>query len=538
MRFTIYDLNRGMGMEEYDLLSENNESTVWAHYERPLTVSNDCYQTEGQLERGLIKQLEAQGYEYVDIKQEAELIANLRRQLEALNDYKFTDNEWNNFFKGEIATEQGGIEEKAKTIQQDYIKTLHCDDGTDRNIYLIDKHDIHANRTQVINQYRAETETRKNRYDVTILINGLPTVHIELKRRGIDIREAFNQIDRYGRDTFCSGSGLFEYVQIFVISNGTITKYYSNTTRQSHIRETDGRARSGKPRPCHSFEFTSYWADAKNKAIIDLDDFTRTFFSRHTLLNVVTRYCVLTEEKLLLAMRPYLIAATERLIRRIEIAHNAKQWGNKKGGGYVWHTTGSGKTLTSFKAAQLATQLTYIDKVFFIVDRKDLDYQTMKEYDRFEKGAANGNTSTKELTKQIGSSKSKIIITTIQKLTNFVHKNKSHEIYQKEVVMIFDECHRSQFGQMHQDITKKFKKYYIFGFTGTPIFAENISTTGTTLRTTEDVFGKRLHTYTIVDAIRDHNVLPFRLDYVSTIREKEEIADDKVYDIERNAGLG
>ena len=524
-------------MEEYDLLSENNESTVWAHYERPLTVSNDCYQTEGQLERGLIKQLEAQGYEYVDIKQESELIANLRKQLEALNDYKFTDNEWKNFFKGEIATEQGGIEEKAKTIQQDYIKTLHCDDGTDRNIYLINKHDIHANRTQVINQYRADTETRKNRYDVTILINGLPTVHIELKRRGIDIREAFNQIDRYGRDTFCSGSGLFEYVQIFVISNGTITKYYSNTTRQSHIRETDGRVRSGKPRPCHSFEFTSYWADAKNKAIIDLDDFTRTFFSRHTLLNVVTRYCVLTEEKLLLAMRPYQIAATERLIRRIEIAHNAKQWGNKEGGGYVWHTTGSGKTLTSFKAAQLATQLTYIDKVFFIVDRKDLDYQTMKEYDRFEKGAANGNTSTKELTKQIGSSKSKIIITTIQKLTNFVHKNKSHEIYQKEVVMIFDECHRSQFGQMHQDITRKFKKYYIFGFTGTPIFAENISSTGTTLRTTEDVFGKRLHTYTIVDAIRDHNVLPFRLDYVSTIREKEEIADDKVYDIERNAAL-
>ena len=523
--------------DSYDLLSENSESTVVARYERPQMASEESYQSEAQLEKSLIKQLQDQGYEYADITAEDALIANLRTQLEALNDCKFTDNEWKNFFKGEIATEQGGIEAKAQTIQQDYVKVLHRDDGTDRNIRLIDKHDIHANRLQVINQYKAETATRKNRYDVTILVNGLPLVHIELKRRGVNIREAFNQIDRYGRDTFCTGSGLFEYVQIFVISNGTITKYYSNTTRKSHIRETDGRVRSGKPRPCHSFEFTNYWADATNKPITDLDDFTRTFFSRHTLLNVLTRYCVFTEQKLLLAMRPYQIAATERLIRRIEIGHNAKQWGKREGGDYIWHTTGSGKTLTSFKAAQLATQMDYIDKVFFIVDRKDLDYQTMKEYDRFQKGAANGNTSTEELKKQIENSGSKIIITTIQKLTNFVHKNQQHGIYGKEVVMIFDECHRSQFGQMHKDITKKFKKYYIFGFTGTPIFAENISSAGTTLRTTEDVFGKRLHTYTIVDAIRDHNVLPFRLDYISTIREKEEIADDKVYDIERNAAL-
>ena len=526
-------------MEEYDLLSENSESTVVARYERPQTVSEESYQSEAQLEQSLIEQLQAQGYEYADITAEAALIANLRTQLESLNHYTFTDNEWSTFFKGEIATEQGGIEQKAETIQQDYIKVLHRDDGTDRNIRLIDKHDIHANRLQVINQYKAETAERKNRYDVTILVNGLPLVHIELKRRGVDIREAFNQIDRYGRDTFCSGSALFEYVQLFVISNGTITKYYSNTTRKSHIRETGGRVRSGKPRPCHSFEFTNYWADATNNPITDLDDFTRTFFSRHTLLNVLTRYCVFTEQKLLLAMRPYQIAATERLINRIEIAHNARQWGKREGGGYIWHTTGSGKTLTSFKAAQLATQMDYIDKVFFVVDRKDLDYQTMKEYDRFQKGAANGNTSTKELTKQIGSSKSKIIITTIQKLTNFVHKNQQHDIYQKEVVMIFDECHRSQFGQMHTDITKKFRKYYIFGFTGTPIFAENISTAGTTLRTTEDVFGRRLHTYTIVDAIRDHNVLPFRLDYISTIKEKKDgdIADEQVYDIERDAAL-
>ena len=524
-------------MEEYDLLSENKESTVVARYERPQMASEESYQSEAQLERSLIEQLRAQGYEYADITEETALIRNLRTQLEALNGYAFTDNEWSSFFRGEIATEQGGIEQKAETMQQDYIKVLHRDDGSDRNIRLIDKRNVHANRMQVISQYKAATAERKNRYDVTILVNGLPLVHIELKRRGVDIREAFNQIDRYGRDTFCSGSALFEYVQLFVISNGTLTKYYSNTTRRSHIRETGGRVSSGKPRPCHSFEFTNYWADAANKPITDLDDFARTFFSRHTLLNVLTRYCVLTEQKLLLAMRPYQIAATERLIRRIEIGHNARLWGKREGGGYVWHTTGSGKTLTSFKAAQLATQLEYIDKVFFVVDRKDLDYQTMKEYDRFQKGAANGNTSTKELTRQINSSTSKIIITTIQKLSNFVKGNKEHDIYRKEVVMIFDECHRSQFGQMHRDITKKFKKYYIFGFTGTPIFAENISSAGTMLRTTDDVFGRRLHTYTIVDAIRDHNVLPFRLDYISTIREKEQIADEQVYDIQRNAAL-
>ena len=524
--------------EEYDLVSENNESTVVAHYERPAGVEEESYQSEAALEAKLIAQLMSQGYERAYITQEAELIDNLRRQLEALNNYRFSDNEWRNFFRSEIANEQSKIADRARSIQQDYVKTLHCDNGTDRNIRLIDKHDIHANRTQVINQYRAETETRKTRYDVTLLINGLPLVHIELKRRGIDIREAFNQIDRYGRDTFCSGSGLFEYVQLFIISNGTLTKYYSNTTRESHVKEQGGRARNGKPRPCHSFEFTSYWADAANQLITRLEDFTSTFLSRHTLLNILTRYCVLTEQDLLLVMRPYQIAATERLINRIEIAHNQRLYGTRKAGGYVWHTTGSGKTLTSFKAAQLATQLPYIDKVFFIVDRKDLDYQTMKEYDRFQRGAANGNTSTRELTKQIGSSQSKIIITTIQKLSHFVAQNKSHDIYSKEVVMIFDECHRSQFGQMHADIVRKFKRYYLFGFTGTPIFAENISLSGAPdLRTTEDVFGIRLHTYTIVDAIRDHNVLPFRLDYVSTIREKENIADEQVYDIKRNAAL-
>lgn len=523
--------------DSYDLLSENRESTVVARYERPQTAREEGYQSEAQLEHDLLLRLEAQGYAYADISTEAQLIANLRLQLEALNNFRFSDTEWEQFFHSEIATELGGIEEKAHTIQRDHIKTLHCQDGTDRNIYLINKTDIHANRLQVINQYRAETATRQNRYDVTILLNGLPMVHIELKRRGVDIREAFNQIDRYGRETFCRGSRLFEYVQLFVISNGTMTKYYSNTTRQSHVREVGGQMRRGKPRPCHSFEFTNYWADATNQPILDLEDFTSTLLSRHTLLNVLTKYCVLTEQRLLLAMRPYQIAATERLINRIEIAHNARLHGKVERGGYIWHTTGSGKTLTSFKAAQLATQLEFIDKVFFVVDRKDLDYQTMKEYDRFQKGAANGNTSTTELARQIGDAHSKIIITTIQKLSHFVGRTREHEVYGKEVVMIFDECHRSQFGLMHAAITRRFKRFYLFGFTGTPIFKENISAGGGALRTTDDVFGRRLHTYTIVDAIRDNNVLPFRLDYVSTLREKEDIADKDVYDIQRNAAL-
>ena len=350
------------------------------------------------------------------------------------------------------------------------------------------------------------------------------------------LKEAFNQINRYGRESFWAGNALFEYVQIFVISNGTETKYYSNTTRQSHIKEQNAKS-SKKTRTCNSFEFTSYWSDAQNNILGDLEDFTATFFSRHTLLNILTRFCVFTEQKILMAMRPYQIAATERLLNRIEVAHNARQYGTIKAGGYVWHTTGSGKTLTSFKAAQLATKLTYIDKVLFVVDRKDLDYQTMKEYDRFQKGAANGNTSTKELEKQINNPKSKIIITTIQKLSTYVKKNPQSDFYKKEVVMIFDECHRSQFGDMHKLIVKRFKRYYLFGFTGTPIFAENVSPGRGIYKTTEDVFGYRLHTYTIVDAIRDHNVLPFRVDYVKTMKEKEEVENSKVWDIEREKAL-
>lgn len=523
--------------EQYDIVSQNTQTTVVSHYERPMVAAETSYQSEADLERDFIDRLTRQGYERLYIHQEQELINNLRRQLEKLNEYKFTDGEWQRFFKTEIANEGKGIEDKAFTIQQDPVKTLTLDDGTIRNIKLIDKKDVHANSTQVINQYEVNDGTHKNRYDVTILVNGLPLVHVELKRRGILLKEAFNQINRYGRESFWAGNALYEYVQIFVISNGTETKYYSNTTRQSHIKEQNSKGKSKKTRTCNSFEFTSYWSDAGNNILGDLEDFTATFFSRHTLLNILTRFCVLTEQKILMAMRPYQIAATERLLNRIEVAHNARHYGSIKAGGYVWHTTGSGKTLTSFKAAQLATRLAYIDKVLFVVDRKDLDYQTMKEYDRFQKGAANGNTSTKELERQINDPKSKIIITTIQKLSTYVKKNPQSEFYKKEVVMIFDECHRSQFGDMHKLIVKRFKKYYLFGFTGTPIFAENVSPGRGIYKTTEDVFGYRLHTYTIVDAIRDHNVLPFRVDYVKTMKEKEDVENSMVWDIEREKAL-
>ena len=520
-----------------DIISQNTQSTVVAEYVREERERETGYQSESDLENTLIAQLQRQGYEYLPIHNEKELIANLRKQLEKLNDITFTDSEWQRFFKTEIAKESNGIKEKAFTIQRDYKKSFVREDGTQLNISLIDKKDVHHNSTQVINQYAVESGTEKNRYDVTILVNGLPLVHIELKRRGVLLKEAFNQINRYGRESFWADNALFEFVQIFIISNGTTTKYYSNTTRDNHIKEQNSKAKAGRQRTCNSYEFTSYWSDAKNKLLNDLEDFTATFLSRHSLLNILTRFCVLTEQNILMAMRPYQIAATERLLNRIEVAHNAKLYGTVKAGGYIWHTTGSGKTLTSFKAAQLATKLPYIDKVMFVVDRKDLDYQTMREYDRFKKGAANGNTSTSVLEKQITDSKSKIIITTIQKLSSFIKKNPDSDIYKKEVVLIFDECHRSQFGEMHAAITKKFKKYYIFGFTGTPIFIENMPTGVGLIKTTEDAFGERLHTYTIVNAISDHNVLPFRVDYVRTMKEKEDVENSKVWDIEREKAL-
>ena len=402
----------------------------------------------------------------------------------------------------------------------------------------MERNNIHNNRLQVINQYSVTGGTHETRYDVSILVNGLPLVHIELKRRGVPIREAFNQINRYQRDSFWAGSGLFEYVQIFVISNGTHTKYYSNTTRNAHVKEQNDSERRRSKRTSNSFEFTSFWADANNKTIPDLIDFTKTFFARHSLLNILTKYCVFTSEKLLLVMRPYQIAATERILSRIRMYSNLKKTGRVEAGGYVWHTTGSGKTLTSFKTAQLATALPTVEKVLFVVDRKDLDYQTMKEYDRFQKGAANANTSTRVLQRQLEDSNAKIIITTIQKLDIFIRRNKEHPIYKKHVVLIFDECHRSQFGEMHTAIVKAFKNYHIFGFTGTPIFAANASSGGNPLlRTTEQAFGEKLHTYTVVDAINDGNVLPFRIDFINTIRMPDYIDDKKVYAIDREKAL-
>ena len=522
-------------MTSFNIVAATTENTVVTSYE-PVKKRSDRYQSEAALEREFIQLLTQQGYAYLPIHQEADLIANLRRQLEALNDYQFTDSEWEQFFQNAIANPNEHIVEKTRKIQEDFVQVLRRDDGTSKNISLIDKKNIHNNRLQVINQYEVNQEQgakHDNRYDVTVLVNGLPLVHIELKRRGVAIREAFNQINRYQRDSFWAGCGLFEYVQIFVISNGTNTKYYSNSTRFNAIREASS-GKTKKQKTSNSFEFTSFWADANNKVIPDLIDFTRTFFARHTLLNVLTRYCIFTSENMLMVMRPYQITATERILNRIEIANNYKKYGTIQGGGYIWHTTGSGKTLTSFKTARLASQLNYIDKVLFVVDRKDLDYQTMKEYDRFEKGAANSNTSTAILKKQLEDDNAHIIITTIQKLSTFIKKYPAHEVYQKHVVIIFDECHRSQFGDMHTAIVKNFKKYHLFGFTGTPIFATNTRAAGgAQFFTTAQTFGDQLHTYTIVDAINDKNVLPFRVDYIQTMDAEPDIDDKAVWDIDR-----
>lgn len=523
-------------MNKYNVVMEMNDSTVVTEYE-PVKRKSDSYQSEQALENEFIRMLTEQGYDYLEIHDSESLINNLRTQLEIVNDYKFTDSEWDRFFNDSIANNNDGIVEKTRKIQEDNIQVLKRDDGTSKNITLIDKKCIHNNRLQVINQYVENRGNYDNRYDVTILVNGLPLVHVELKRRGVALKEAFNQINRYQRDSFWAGSGLYEYIQIFVISNGTSTKYYSNTTRESHIKEqTSTRNKSKKT--SNSFEFTSYWADSNNKVIPDLVDFTRTFFAKHTILNILTKYCVFTSEDLLLVMRPYQIVATERILNRIQVATNYKKMGTIEAGGYIWHTTGSGKTLTSFKTAQLASKLEYIDKVLFVVDRKDLDYQTMKEYDRFQKGAANGNRSTKVLQKQLEDTTSKIIVTTIQKLSEFVKRNKNHPVYQKHLVLIFDECHRSQFGDMHKMIVQNFKNYHLFGFTGTPIFAKNAGRiTNPDFCTTEQAFGEKLHTYTIVDAINDGNVLPFRIDYINTIKAKEGMTDKEVEAINTEEAL-
>ncbi len=534
-------------MNSFEIVASSTESTVVAEYTPEKRKSTD-YQSEAELERDFIKRLVGQGYEYITIKSEQDLIDNLRAQLEKLNNYTFFDKEWDDFYTSVIANGNDGILEKTKKIQEDFIQILTLDNGYTKNIKLIDKKDIHNNSLQVINQYEEAGGNHDTRYDVTILVNGFPLVHIELKKRGVAIREAFNQINRYQRDSFWAGTGLYQYVQLFIISNGTHTKYYSNTTRFQHIKDNAEKNASKKKKTSNSFEFTSFWADEKNRTIPDLVDFTKTFFAKHSLLNILTRYCVFTSENLLLVMRPYQIAATEKILNRITISTNMKKTGRIGAGGYIWHTTGSGKTLTSFKTAQLATGLKDIDKVLFVVDRKDLDYQTMKEYDRFEKGAANSNTSTKVLQKQMEDNNAKIIITTIQKLDNFISKSKEHEAYKKHIVMIFDECHRSQFGNMHKAIIKHFKHYHIFGFTGTPIFASNSnSSNDPNMRTTAQIFGgepdengnkvKPLHAYTIVDAIHDSNVLPFRIDYINTIKNPEALYDKQVKAIDRERAL-
>ena len=524
-------------MTKLNIISQNPESTLVAEFV-PDQRRERNYQSEAMLENAFIKQLQEQGYEYLHINDEKGLIANLRQQLEKLNDHCFSDEDWDAFFRIHLANQNDGIVEKTNTIQNDYVKvaTMSKPDGSNifRNIKLIDKDNIHRNSLQVINQYVIDDGKHPNRYDVTILVNGLPLVHVELKRRGVDLKEAFNQINRYQRDSFWAGSGLFEYVQLFVISNGTFTKYYSNTTRNAHVKKTQELRAKNVQKTSGSFEFTSFWADEKNNPIYDLVDFTSTFFAKHSLLNVLTRFCVFTAEKELLVMRPYQIAATEKILQRILIAtYDKKKLGTLAAGGYIWHTTGSGKTLTSFKTAQIASKLPEIEKVLFVVDRKDLDYQTMKEYDRFEKGAANSNANTAILQRQLEDANCRIIITTIQKLSRFIGKNKKHPVYDAHVVLIFDECHRSQFNEMHAAITKAFKRYHMFGFTGTPIFPQNSSSNGLpNLKTTEQAFGDRLHSYTIVNAINDQNVLPFRIDYIKTMKEKEGVREDQVWGID------
>ncbi|EMW9316839.1 type I restriction endonuclease subunit R [Campylobacter upsaliensis] len=511
-------------MKSLKLLAQNTTSTIAVEF-TPSKRQNSSYQSEAQLEKELIATLQAQGYEYAKITDEKSLESNLRTKLEELNSTTLSDTEWRRFFAQVLSRANASIVEKSVLIQEDYIQPLERDNGSIINFKLIDKADIHKNSLQVINQYEATTPTRSHRYDVTILVNGLPLVHIELKRRGVSLKEAFNQINRYGRESFFSGSGLFEFVQIFVISNGTQSKYYSNTTRDFHIKTKQGIKTT---KTSNSFEFTSYFSDEKNTIIDDLIDFAKTFFARHTLLNILCHYCVLDVDRKLLVLRPYQIAACEKILQQIAISYHNKFYeksSEQKSGGYIWHTTGSGKTLTSFKTAQLVSKIQEIAKVLFVVDRKDLDYQTMREYDRFQKGAATGSKSTKELQSRLNSTDKnhKIIITTIQKLSRFIAQaEKDHTIFNEHIVMIFDECHRSQFGQMQKDITKAFKKLYLFGFTGTPIFAAN----ALGFETTQRVFGECLHRYTIIHAIRDHNVLPFRVDYHTTTKDTTQITDE------------
>ena len=492
---------------ERSTIAEMTNGIILANYEEILQVQ-DTYQSEKELEDGMIRDLESQGYERFYGKTSEELYKNLKIQIERLNKVAFTDKEWERFLVEYLDCPNDGMIEKTRKIQENYIYDFIFDDGHLKNIKIIDKKNIHNNILQVCNQIKQKGK-HKNRYDVTILVNGLPLVHIELKKRGVSLHEAFSQIDRYGKESFNAENSLYKFVQIFVISNGTYTRYFANTTAQNK----------------NHYEFTCEWADAKNKVIRDLKDFTATFFEKRTILEVLTKYCVFDSNNTLLIMRPYQIAATERILWKIESSYQNKKSGKIGAGGFIWHTTGSGKTLTSFKTAKLATELEYIDKVFFVVDRKDLDYQTMKEYQKFQPDSVNGSKDTKELKRSIEKQDNKIVVTTIQKLNEFVKKNPSHEIYDKHCVIIYDECHRSQFGDAQKNIRKSFKNYYQFGFTGTPIFPENALGSDTTA----GIFGAQLHSYVITDAIRDKKVLKFKVDY-NDIRAKFKAAETETDD--------
>lgn len=482
-------------MSTYKPIAESNNFIVLDKYTK-YSEANEApgtYQSESALEREFIQDLVNQGYENPkDLTTQKAMLANVRIQLQVLNNVTFNEDEWDRFVRGYLDNPGDNIVDKTRKVHDDYIHDFKFDDGRLQNIYLVDKKNIIRNKLQVISQFE-QTGSHANRYDVTILVNGLPLVQIELKKRGVAIREAFNQVHRYSKESFNSDNSLFKYLQVFVISNGTDCRYFANTVKRNK----------------NSYDFTMNWAKSDNTLIKDLKDFTATFFQKHTLLNVLLTYSVFDVSDTLLIMRPYQIAATERILWKIQSSYEAKKWSSTEGGGFIWHTTGSGKTLTSFKAARLATQLEFIDKVFFVVDRKDLDFQTMKEYQRFSPDSVNGSESTAGLKRNIGKDDNKIIVTTIQKLNNLMKSESDLPIYRKQVVFIFDEAHRSQFGEAQKNLRKKFKKYYQFGFTGTPIFPENALGS----ETTASVFGRELHSYVITDAIRDEKVLKFKVDY-------------------------
>ncbi|MEQ5238758.1 MULTISPECIES: HsdR family type I site-specific deoxyribonuclease [Morganellaceae] len=480
-------------MQQTKTIAESNNFIVLDKYITEWEAG-DRYQSEAELERELIQDLRNQGYEFVpDLTSQSTMLANVREQLQTLNKVFFTESEWRRFTEQYLDNPSDSIVDKTRKIHIDYICDFTFDDGRLENIYLVDKKNLLRNKVQVIQQFE-QTGTHANRYDVTVLVNGLPLVQIELKKRGVAIKEAFNQIHRYSKESFNTDNSLFKYLQVFIISNGTDTRYFANTTKRDK----------------NSFDFTMNWAKSDNTLIKDLKDFTATFFQKNTLLNILFNYSVFDISHNLLIMRPYQIAATERILWKINSAYQAKNWSNKESGGFIWHTTGSGKTLTSFKAARLATELDFIDKVFFVVDRKDLDYQTMKEYQRFSPDSVNGSDSTAGLKRNLEKDDNKIIVTTIQKLNNLMKGESDLPVYQQQVVFIFDECHRSQFGEAQKNLKKKFKRFYQFGFTGTPIFAGKNALGA---EDTASVFGAELHSYIITDAIRDEKVLKFKVDY-------------------------